>query len=68
MYYFEYEMICEQINIVQKEEEKRQKDQDKQYAGMQKSMNPSSMMNSMRNNMPGMKMPSMPTISMPKFR
>ena len=67
MCYFEYEMICEQIHIVQKEEEKRQKEQDKQYSGMQKSMNPANMMNSMKNNMPGMKMPSMPTISLPKF-
>ena len=36
---------------------------------MMKGLNPSSMMSSMRNNMamPGMKMPSMPTIQMPKL-
>lgn len=65
--YYEYELICEEINIVQKEQEKHQKDQEKQYSGMQKSMNPTSMMNAMKNNMPGMKMPSLPKISMPKF-
>lgn len=67
MFYYEFELICEEINIVQKEQEKQNKEQEKQYSGMQKSMNPSTMMNSIKNNMPGMKMPSMPKISMPKF-
>lgn len=65
--YYDYELICEEINIVQKEQEKKQQEQEKQYSGMQSSMNPNRMMNSMRNNMPGMKMPSLPTISMPKI-
>jgi len=65
--FYEYEIICEEINIVQKEKEKQQKEQEKQYSGMQKSMNPNSMMSSIKNNMPGMKMPSLPTVSMPKM-
>ncbi len=65
--FYDYEFVCEQINIVQKEQEKQQKEQEKQYAGMQKSMNPTSMMNAMKNNMPGMNMPKMPTMNMPKF-
>ena len=67
MAYYEYELICEEINIVQKEHEKQQKEQEKQYAGMQKNMNPSSMMNAFKNNMPGMKMPSLPKLSLPKM-
>ena len=67
MPYYEYELICEEINITNKEQEKRQKEEEKQYAGMQKSMNPNSIMNSMKNNMPGMKMPSMPKFTMPKL-
>lgn len=65
--YYDYELICEEINIVQKEQEKKQQEQEKQYSGMQSSMNPNRMMNSMRNSMPGMKMPSLPTVSMPKI-
>lgn len=65
--YYEYELICEEINIVQKEHEKQQKEQEKQYAGMQKNMSPAAMMNQFKNNMPGMKMPAMPKIQMPKF-
>ena len=65
--FYDYEFVCEQINIVQKEQEKQQKEQEKQYVGMQKSMNPTSMMNAMKNNMPGMSMPKMPTMNMPKF-
>lgn len=67
MFYYEFELIKQEINIVQKEHEKQQKEQEKQYAGMQKSMSPSSMMNAMKNNMPGMKMPSLPKISVPKM-
>ena len=67
MFFYEYELITEKINIVNKEQEKQNKEQEKQYAGLQKSMNPSSMMNSMKNNMPGMKMPSLPKISVPKM-
>lgn len=67
MAFYEYELIGQEINIVQKEQEKQNKEQEKQYAGMQKSMNPASMMNSMKNNMPGMKMPAMPKMTMPKF-
>jgi len=60
--YYEYELICQEINIVQKEQEKQQKQQEKEYSGLKNSMNPNSMMNSMANNM---KMPSMPKINMP---
>lgn len=64
--YYEYELMCENINIAQKEQEKQAKEQEKQYSGLHKSMNPNSMMSAMKN-MPGMKMPSMPKMTMPKF-
>lgn len=62
MAFYEYEQILEEINIIQKNEEKRQKEQEKQYSST--NYNPSSMMNSMRNSMPKMTMPNM---SMPKI-
>lgn len=65
--YYEYELICEEINIVQKEQEKRQKEQEKEYSGITHNMNPKTMMNNMQHNMPGMKMPSLPKINVPKF-
>lgn len=63
--FYEYEQILEEINIIQKEEEKRQKEENKQY----NNMNPKSMMSSMRNSMPSFNTNSfkMPTVSMPKF-
>lgn len=66
MPFYTYEQILEEINIVQKEQEKKQKEQEKQYGSLG-NINPNRMMNSMRNNMPGMTMPKMPTISMPKI-
>lgn len=68
MPYYEYEQILEEINIVQKEQEKEKKEQEKQYGGLN-NMNPKSMMNSMRNSMPSFNTNSfkMPTLSMPKF-
>ena len=68
MPYYEYEQILEAINIVQKDEEKRRKEEEKQYKGMN-SMNPKSMMNSMSRSMPSFNTNSfkMPTVSMPKF-
>jgi len=66
MFFYEFELIKKEISTVQKEQEKQQKEQEKQYSSMQKSMNPNSMMNSMKN-MPGMQMPSLPKISMPRF-
>lgn len=68
MPYYEYEQILEEINIVQKEQEKEKKEQEKQYGGMN-NMNPKTMMNSMRNSMPSFNTNSfkMPTLSMPKF-
>ena len=62
MAYYEYEQILEEINIIQKDEEKRQKEQEKQYNSQ--SFNPNSMMNSMKNSMPKM---SMPNMSIPKM-
>lgn len=66
MPFYEYEMMREQISTIQKEQEKRQKEEEKKYSGMKQNMNPTSMMNSMRN-MPGMKMPSLPRVSMPRI-
>lgn len=66
MPFYEYEMMREQISTIQKEQEKRQKEEEKKYSGMKQNMNPASMMNSMRN-MPGMKMPSLPRVSMPRI-
>lgn len=63
MWYFEYEQILKEINAHIKEQEKQNEEQQKQYGNLQKNMNPSSMMNSMK--MPSMS--KMPTISMPKI-
>ena len=65
--FYEYEMICEQIHITQKEQEKREKKQNEQYSNMQSSMDPSRYMRNMNNNMPGMKMPSLPKLSLPRM-
>lgn len=64
--YYDYEFICEQINIIQKEQEKQQKEQEKEYASMQKNMNPSSMMSSLKNNLPNMANMKMPSMNFPK--
>ena len=66
MAFYEYEQILEEINIIQKDEEKRQKEQEKAYNT--NNFNPNGMMNSMKNSMPPMRAPSMPNISMPKLK
>ena len=65
MAFYEYEQILEEINIIQKDEEKRQKEQEKAYG--KQPYNSNSMMNSMKNSMPKMPSISMPNISMPKL-
>lgn len=56
MKYYEYEWILEEIKIIQKEQERQEEAQNKQYNNMQKSLNPASMMSNIK----------MPSISMPK--
>lgn len=69
MFFYEFELVKQEINVAIREQEKQNKEQEKQYSDIHRSMNPSSMMNSMRSmNMPGMKMPAMPTMSMPRFK
>ena len=60
--YYEYEWILEEIKILQKEQEKQQESQSKEYESMRKSMNPNSMMNNIK--MPDF---SMPQVHIPKF-
>ena len=63
MPYFEYEMILEEINAIQKEQEKRNKEQEKDQSKLMKQYNPASMMNNINNNMNM----SMPKVNMPKI-
>jgi hypothetical protein len=65
--YYEYEIILEEIKVIQKEQEGERERQEKQQADMQRNMNPSSMMNSARNSMPSMGNISMPKVNIPKF-
>lgn len=60
--YYEYEWILEEIKILQKEQEKQQEAQSKEYESMRKYSNPSSMMNNFK--MPNL---SMPQVHIPKF-
>ena len=57
MVYFEYEYMLEDIHKEQKEQEKRNKEQEKQYAGIGKMPNYNSMMNNIGNNMPKVNIP-----------
>ena len=69
MPFYEYEQIKQEIHLIQKEEEKRQKEQEKTYG----NMNPSSMMNSMKSSMNNNfktispNMSKMPNMNMPKL-
>lgn len=70
MVYYEYEWILEEINILQKEQEKQNEAQQKEYDSMHKNMNPNSMMRNMQSSMPNMgsmKMPNMGQLKVPKF-
>lgn len=57
MPYYEYEIILEEIKVIQKEQEKENKRQEEEHARMQKTFNPSSMMNSMNRSMSNMNLP-----------
>lgn len=56
MVFYEYEWMLEEINIIQKEQEKQNQEEEKKYASMQKSFK-----------QPKMTMPTMPKFNMPKF-
>ena len=58
--YFEYEWMLEEIDIIAKEQEKRNKEEEKKYNSINKSM-PN--MNTLTNNMQR----SLPKVSLPKF-
>ena len=62
MVYFEYEYMLEDINKEQKEQERRNKEDEKRYAGIGKTPNYNSMMNNV-----GRSMPKLPSFSMPKI-
>jgi len=61
MPYYEYEIILEEIKIIQKEQEDQRKQQEAEQNKMKHDYNPSSMMRGMQNNM------QMPKVSIPKF-
>ena len=65
--YYEYEWMLEEINLIQKEQEKQQEEQNKEYASMRNSMNPNSMMKNAASSMPNMSNMKMPTMQIPKF-
>ena len=65
--YYEYEWILEEINILQKEQEKQNEKQQEDLDGMKKSMNFSTLMNGIGKNMPNMSNMKMPTVNVPKF-
>lgn len=54
--FYEYEWILEEINIIQKEQEKRNKEEEKKYANLESAYK-----------QPKVSMPSMPKINMPKI-
>lgn len=60
MMYFEYENLLEEINVLQKEQEKQQEEHDK----MMNNINGNSYARNMRNNMNNFKVPKVP---MPKL-
>ena len=63
MPYYQYEIILEEINIIQKQQEEQQKQQEAEQNKMHKQYNPSSMMRNVNNNMSQ----SIPKVSIPKF-
>lgn len=64
MPYYQYEIYLEEINAIQKEQEKENKRQEKESAAMHKNMNPSSMMKNINSSMSNM---SLPKVNIPKF-
>lgn len=62
MVFFEYEYMLEDINKEQKEQEKKNKEDEKKYAALNKTPNYNSMMSNV-----GRSMPKLPSFSMPKF-
>lgn len=62
MVFFEYEYMLEDINKEQKEQEKKNKEDEKKYAALNKTPTYNSMMNNV-----GRSMPKLPSFSMPKF-
>lgn len=63
--YYEYEWMLEEINDHNKEQEKKSKEEQKQYDSMKQSMpNLSNMTRSMQKGMPNM---TLPKVSIPKF-
>ena len=61
MPYYEYEIILEEIKIIQKEQEEQRKAQEAEHNKMKQAYNPSSMMRGMNQNM------QMPKVSIPRF-
>ncbi len=61
MPYYEYEIILEEIKIIQKEQEEQRKQQEAEHSKMKHDYNPSSMMRGMQNSM------QMPKVNIPKF-
>ena len=59
--FYEYEWILEYINEDHKEQEKRSKEEQKQYDSMKKGMP------NMNNIMKGYQQPTLPKVSLPKF-
>lgn len=62
MPYYQYEIILEEIKVIQKQQEEQSNQQQKDYDSMRNKYNPSNMMKGMGN----MNM-SMPKVSIPKF-
>lgn len=64
MPYYEYELILEEIKVIQKNQEQENKRQEEEHSRMQKTFNPNSMMSSMNRNMGSM---NLPKVNIPKF-
>ena len=62
MPYYQYEIILEEIKVIQKQQEEQSNQQQKDYDSMKNKYNPSSIMKGMGN----MNM-NMPKVSIPKF-
>ena len=61
MPYYEYELILEEIKLIQKETEEQQKQQEAEHNRIKHDYNPSSMMRGVQNSM------QMPKVSIPRF-
>ena len=64
MPYYQYEIILEEIKVIQKQQEEQNNQQQKDYSNMRNQYNPSNIMKGMNNSMNNI---SMPKISIPKF-